>query len=94
MFVVTVMRAHFYWWPVHSLGFLIGSTWATHNLWVGFFIAWFLKVFIMKFGGGHMLKTARSFFLGVIIAEAFAIGVSTVLGLVAGVELGKIFLPT
>ncbi len=94
MFFVTVMRARFYWWPVHSLGFLIGSTWPTHNLWLGFFIAWFLKVFIMKFGGGHMLKTARSFFLGLIVAEVTAIGVSTLLGLLAGVELGQIYLPT
>jgi hypothetical protein len=93
MFAVTMMRALFYWWPVHSLGFLIGSTWPAHNLWLSFFIAWGLKMFIRKFGGGGMLRTARDFFLGVIIGEAFAVGVSTLIGLVTETKLGSIFMP-
>ncbi len=93
MFVVTAMRAHFYWWPVHSLGFLIGSTWPAHNLWFSFLLAWMIKMGVMKFGGGAMLRQARQFFLGVIVAEAFAIGVSTLLGLFAGLSVGNIFMP-
>jgi len=93
MFFLTVMRTSFYWWPVHSLGFLIASTWPAHNLWFSFLIAWSLKVFIMKFGGGSMLRTGRNFFLGVIIGEAFAIAISTLLGLLAGIKIGFIFLP-
>ncbi len=93
MLFVTVMRARFYWWPVHSLGFLIGSTWPAHNLWFSFFLAWLAKVFIMKFGGGTMLKKARNFFLGAIIGEFIAIGVTTLLGLLVGMKFGYLFLP-
>jgi hypothetical protein len=39
-----------------------------------------------------MLRVLRGFFLGVIVAESFAIVVSTVLGLF-GIKLGYIFLP-
>jgi hypothetical protein len=93
MFFLTVMRARFYWWPVHSLGFLIGSTWPAQNLWFPFLLGWMAKVFIMKFGGGAMLRKTRSVFMGVIIGESIAIGVSTLLGLLAGIKLGFIFLP-
>jgi len=93
MLFLTFMRARFYWWPIHALGFLIGSTWPAQNLWFPFLLGWLTKVVILKFCGGGTLRGARRFFMGVIIGESFAIGVSTLLGLVARVKLGFIFLP-
>jgi len=92
MFFVTVMRARFYWWPIHSLGFLVASTWVMHNLWFPFLIGWLAKVIVMKFCGGGTLRGARYFFLGVIIGECVVIGMSTLLGL-GGIRIGNIFLP-
>lgn len=92
MFFVTFMRGHFYWWPLHSLGFLVAASYAANTLWFSFLLGWLAKVVTLKFAGGAMLRTLRSFFVGVIIAESFVIAVSTMLGL-AGVKLGFIFLP-
>ncbi len=92
MFFVTFMRGRFYWWPLHSLGFLVAASYAAHTLWFSFLLGWLTKVLTLKFAGGGMLRVLRSFFLGVIIAESFVIAVSTVLGL-AGIKLGFIFLP-
>jgi hypothetical protein len=92
MFLVTFMRGHFYWWPLHSLGFLIAASYAAHRLWFSFLLGWLTKVMTLKFAGGSMLRVLRGFFLGVIVAESFAIVVSTVLGLF-GIKLGYIFLP-
>jgi hypothetical protein len=92
MFVVTFMRGHFYWWPIHPLGFMLASSYAAIMLWFSFLLGWLAKVLTLKFAGGGVLRIMRSFFLGVIIAESFAIAVSTVLGLF-GVKLGFIFLP-
>lgn len=92
MFLVTLARMRFYWWPVHSLGFMMGSSYAAQMLWVSAFLGWLTKVVTLKFGGGRSLRAARGLFLGVILAESFAIAVSTVLGL-AGVRLGPVFLP-
>ena len=92
MFVVTAMRARFYWWPIHSLGFLMANTWPARNLWFPFLLGWLIKVVVMKFGGGAMLRTVRNFFLGVIMAEASLVGVSTVLGFM-GIKVGNLFLP-
>ena len=92
MFCVTVLRMRFYWWPVHSLGFLIGSTWSAQVLWFPFLLGWMAKVAVLKFGGGAMLRMVRNFFLGIIVGEATLVGVSAVLGL-AGVKVGNLFLP-
>jgi hypothetical protein len=92
MFAVTVMRLRFYWWPVHSLGFLMASTWPAQILWFPFFLGWLTKVGVLKFGGGGVLRKVRSFWLGVIVGEATLVGMSAVLGL-AGVKVGNLFLP-
>jgi hypothetical protein len=92
MFFVTVMRARFYWWPLHSLGFLMASTYPAQNLWFPFLIGWMTKVVVLKFGGGVMLRKVRQFWLGVIVGEATMVGISAVLGL-AGIKLGNLFLP-
>jgi len=92
MFFVTFMRARFYWWPLHSLGFLVAASYVTNTLWASFLLGWLVKAATLKFAGGGTLRTLRSFFLGVIIAESFVIAVSTALGLF-GIKLGYIFLP-
>ncbi len=94
MFFVTFMRARFYWWPVHSLGFLISSTYPAGRVYFSFLLAWFIKMFVMKFGGGSMLRKARYFFLGVIIGEAAAIGITAAIALFADLQVGFLFLPT
>jgi hypothetical protein len=92
MFVLTALRARFYWWPVHSLGFLMASTYPAHHLWLSFMLGWLTKSLILKYGGGGTLRKARGFFLGAIIGESFAIGVTTLLGL-KGIKFGPLFLP-
>ncbi len=92
MFFVTFMRVRFYWWPLHSLGFLIGSTWASQTLWFPFLLGWLTKVVVLKFGGGAMLRKVRQFWLGVIVGEATLVGISAVLGL-CGIKVGNLFLP-
>jgi len=93
MALLTFMRARFYWWPVHSLGFLVGNSYPIWMLWFSFLLAWGAKVMVTKIGGAAMLRKARQFFLGVIIGEAIAIGVTTMIGLITHVKFGTIFLP-
>ena len=92
MFIVTVMRMRFYWWPVHSLGFLTASTWSAQCLWFPFLLGWMTKVVVLKFGGGGMLRMVKNFFFGVIAGEATLVGASAVMGL-CGVKVGNLFLP-
>jgi len=68
------------------------SSWCVKQLYFSFFLGWLTKVSILKFMGGHALRNARSFFLGVIIAESATIGMSTFVSLLTGVRIGYIFL--
>jgi len=79
------MRARFYWWPIHPIGLLTASSWnMMHRLWLAFFLGWFIKVAIMKLGGGRMLRQGRRFFIGLIVVESFLTGVSALVGTVSG----------
>jgi len=92
MIVLTVVRSTLYWWPIHWLGLLMCSSWCVKQLYFSFFLGWLTKVSILKFAGGHALRRARDFFLGVIIAESAVIAISTFVSLLTDVRIGYIFL--
>ncbi len=79
MSVLMFLRARFYWWPIHGLGLLTCSSWNAHRLWLPFFLGWVTKVSIMKFTGGRTLRSARYFFIAVILGEATVDGLSSAL---------------
>ena len=77
---------HFYWWRLHPLGYVIGSGWLTGSIWFSVFIAWLVKLVIMKYGGMTRFLAARPFFIGLILGEATAAGVWLIIdGLAGGV---------
>jgi hypothetical protein len=72
------MRARFYWWPIHGIGLLTCSSWNAHRLWLPFLLGWLTKVSIMKYTGGRTLRSARYFFIALILVEATVGGISTI----------------
>jgi hypothetical protein len=92
MFALTILRTTLYWWPIHPLGLAVASSWCATQLYFSFFLGWLTKVLILKFAGGQVLRGARMFFLGVIVAESGMICLSTLVSLLTGVRTGYIFL--
>ncbi len=68
---VMFMRARFYWWPLHPIGLLAFSSFGLDRMWFSFFLGWLIKVVVMKFGSGRILRNGRQFFIGFIITELF-----------------------
>ena len=64
----------FYWWPLHPLGFVVGVGWLTSQIWFSVFLAWLLKLGIVKWGGMPLFEKGKPFFLGLILGEAIAAG--------------------
>ena len=64
----------FYWWPLHPLGFIVSVGWLAGQVWFSVFIAWALKLGIVKWGGMPLYERAKPFFLGLILGEATAAG--------------------
>jgi hypothetical protein len=74
--LVMIMRAHFYWWPIHTVGLLTCYTWTGDWMWFQFFLGWLIKTSIVKIGGGRALRGARHFFIAFIFVEGFIDGVA------------------
>jgi hypothetical protein len=56
----------------------------SHRLWFAFLLGWLIKIGIMKFGGGRLLRRGRNFFIALIVVEAFFTGCSTLLKVITG----------
>mgnify|MGYP007088021568 CR=1 FL=1 len=64
-----VMRARFWWWPFHPLGYAISCAWPGAVYWSSFFVGWAVKSLILRYGGATSFRNFRPFFLGLILGE-------------------------
>jgi hypothetical protein len=77
-----VMRQLFYWWPFHPIGYVAAGLWSGY--WFSFFLGWFVKRFVLKYGGGALFRQATPVFLG-LVAGQFAMGIVWfIVGLIHG----------
>lgn len=75
---LTFMRANFFWWPLHPLGYALAGSWSTDMFWFSCLLAWVLKALSLRYGGRQFFAKARPFFLGLVLGE-FGIEVAFVL---------------
>ena len=62
-----VARWLFTWWPLHPLGLAIGPIWIMDHLWFNMFLAWLIKIIVLKYGGVSLYMRTRPFFMGMIL---------------------------
>ena len=56
------MRSSFLWWPFHPAGYALSVSFAMDYFWFCFFIAWLVKVLIVRYGGMRAYGRAIPFF--------------------------------
>ncbi len=81
-----VMRTRFWWWPFHPLGYAIGCAWPPIIYASMFMLGWIVKSCIMRYGGATTYKSARPFFLGLILGEFAAAIFWAILSILLGVR--------
>lgn len=69
MFVLMLLHNRFIWWPLHPLGFTVGMVWLVDNLWFSFFLAWFIKTILLRYGGPKTYENSKPFFFGLILGK-------------------------
>ncbi len=69
MFLLTLMRARFVWWPFHPAGAVIGYTTPIQWAWPSFFLGWLLKSLILRYGGPKAYRKLVPCFIGFIIGS-------------------------
>ena len=68
-----IARHHYIWWPLHPLGFAVSMGWVMNSIWFSIFLAWLIKVVVLKYCGLRLYQQTRPFFLGVVLGQ-FAVG--------------------
>ena len=67
--LLIVMRAKFFWWPLHPLGYALAGSWTTVIFWFPCLVAWLFKTLSLRYGGLSFFTKARPFFLGMVLGE-------------------------
>jgi hypothetical protein len=63
------MRAMFFWWPLHPLGYALSVSWTVSVFWFSALVAWLIKSLILRYGGMQLYAKARPWFLGMVVGE-------------------------
>lgn len=85
MFLLILARTFLLWWPLSPIGLATGMVLPVYATWFSIFIAWIIKVFIMKYGGIKVYNKAKEFFLGMILGSFVTAGIWIIIGFLTGV---------
>lgn len=80
------MRMRLPWFPFHPVGYAVSSSWSMHMLWACMFIAWAIKLLVLRYGGLRLYRTLMPFFLGVVLGECIVGSLWSIIGMVLNVE--------
>jgi len=89
MLLLTWMRQRLLWWPFHPIGFPIGANMLMNHIWFSVFIAWGVKVVVLRYGGAAFYRSSQTFFLGLIMGEVLCNGIWVVIDYFTG-KMGNI----
>jgi hypothetical protein len=88
---LAAMRHQYLWWPLHPIGFAVGTTWIMDQLWLSAFLAWGCKLLTVRYGGREFFRQARLFALGLILGQFTCNGAWLVLDAICGQRGNQIF---
>ena len=69
MIFLTAMYYRFLWWSIHPIGFAVVSSFTLYAVYVGFFLAWFVKHLMLRGGGRHLYAKGIPFFVGLLVGH-------------------------
>ncbi|MBT4502998.1 MAG: hypothetical protein HOC74_35015 [Gemmatimonadetes bacterium] len=91
MALLMLGRHHFLWWPLHPIGYPISAVWLMDQLWLSIFIAWLIKLVVMKYGGPRLYRSTRPFFLGLIAGQFVIAGLWLLIDYFTGMTDNRVF---
>lgn len=79
------------WWPLHPLGFVVGSNGWMNKLWFSVFLAWLVKSVVLRYGGPKLYAASRPLFLGFVLGQYAAAGLWFAIDLCTGMRGNQVF---
>ena len=84
MTLMMLARNRLSWWPIHPIGFPIGANHLTNEVWFSVFLAWAVKVCVLRLGGAAGYRQSVPFFLGLLTGQVTGQGLWLLVGYLAG----------
>ena len=84
--LLNILRMRFFWFPFHPVGFAISGSWSMHQLWMCMFIAWSIKLLLLRYGGLRLYRQAVPLFLGLILGECVMSSLWTIIGILLNMQ--------
>ncbi len=91
MGILMFLRQRFLWWPFHPIGFAIGPIWMMDQMWFTVFLAWLIKLSILKYGGLKLYRSLLPLFLGLIMGQFVCNGTWLIIDFITGHQGNMIF---
>ena len=91
MAALTIARRFYPWWPLHPIGYAIGPINVMDALWFNLFLAWLIKILVLKYGGVKLYRATRPFFMGLILGSFVPAGLFLIIDHFTGMVGNVIF---
>jgi hypothetical protein len=85
--VTSWLRLILVWWPIHPLGLVMGTSYATRNLWFSLFLGWMFKVLTVRYSGLKGYVRFRPLFMGIIMGDVLGALLWDIVGFVTKVGI-------
>ncbi|BDI30622.1 hypothetical protein CCAX7_26730 [Capsulimonas corticalis] len=89
--LLSLLRARFVGFPLHPAAYAFNMTFANDFFWCDMFIAWLVKVCLLRYGGMKMYQTLLPLFLGLILGDFVTGSVWSIIGTVLHLNLFRTF---
>ncbi len=82
-----LLRMRVTWWILHPVGYAMANTNTMNQVWLPFFIAWGMKVLVLRYGGLQLYRRSLPFCYGLIAGDFIAGGLTTLIGCLSGINV-------
>ncbi|MCC6446732.1 MAG: hypothetical protein IT210_25185 [Armatimonadetes bacterium] len=66
-------RQAFVWWPFHPIGYVVSETGTPYYAWSQYFLGWFFKAMVLRYGGMKLYARSVPFVIGVIMGHIVSV---------------------
>lgn len=85
------MRQLFLWFPLHPIGYVVGTGYEASRMWLPFLIGWAAKALVTRYGSITLYRSLQVPFLGLVLGEYSAAGLWLIIDAVLGVTGHRVF---
>ena len=78
-----IMRRRFLWWPLHPVGYALGSGFAMGRMWSSIMLGWLAKRTLISYGGLRVSRNIAPLFLGLILGQFVSGSLWSIIGLIS-----------